>query len=94
MYCLVGCNTVWSGTLVFGILCHFCYHCHIIIIIIIQLFGPVLAGTRAQSGDRYGSGTLHSGQILRDSLPLLFLAFRSSHFRRQMPPRPQQRERS
>jgi hypothetical protein len=31
----------------------------------------VLAGTRAQTGDRYGSGTLHSGQVLRGSLPLL-----------------------
>jgi hypothetical protein len=30
-----------------------------------------LAGTRAQSGDWYGSGTLHSGQVLRGSLPLL-----------------------
>jgi hypothetical protein len=30
-----------------------------------------LAGTRAQSGDRYGSGTLHSRQVLRGSLPLL-----------------------
>jgi hypothetical protein len=51
-----------------------------------------LAGTRAQSVDRYG--TLHSGQVLRGSLPLLSLAFRRSHFRRQIPPRPQQRERS
>jgi hypothetical protein len=33
--------------------------------------GPVLAGTRAQSGDRYGSGTLHSEKFLRGSLPLL-----------------------
>jgi hypothetical protein len=24
-----------------------------------------LAGTKAESGDRYGSGTLHSGQVLR-----------------------------
>jgi hypothetical protein len=29
------------------------------------------AGTRAQSGDRYGSGTLQSRQVLRGSLPLL-----------------------
>jgi hypothetical protein len=44
--------------------------------------GPwgVLARTRAQSGDRYASGTLHSGQVLRGSLPLLFPAFRRSHF--------------
>jgi hypothetical protein len=33
--------------------------------------GPVLAETRAHSGDWYGSGTLHPGQILRGSLPLL-----------------------
>ena len=33
--------------------------------------GPVGAETRAQSGDWNGSGTLHSGQILRGSLPLL-----------------------
>ena len=42
---------------------------------------PVLAGTRARSGDRYGSGTLHSRQFLRGSLPLLSPAFRRSHFR-------------
>jgi hypothetical protein len=51
-------------------------------------FGPVLAGTRAQSGDWYGSGTLHSRQVLRGSLPLFSPAFRHSHFCRQMPPRP------
>jgi hypothetical protein len=34
--------------------------------------GPVWAGTGAQSGDRYGSGTLHPGQVLRGSLPLLY----------------------
>jgi len=32
---------------------------------------PGLAGTRAQSCDRYGSGTLHPGQVLGGSLPLL-----------------------
>jgi hypothetical protein len=67
---------------------------HIYILISIRALGLVLAGTRAQPGDRYGSGTLQSGQVLRGSLPLLFPAFRRSHFRRQMPPRPQQRERS
>jgi hypothetical protein len=36
---------------------------------------PVLAGTRAQSGNRYVSGTLHSGQVLRGSLPLLSPTF-------------------
>ena len=30
-----------------------------------------LAGTRAQSCDRYGSGTLHPGHVLGGSLPLL-----------------------
>ena len=30
-----------------------------------------LAGTRVQSCDRYGSGTLHPGQVLGGSLPLL-----------------------
>jgi len=33
--------------------------------------GPVWAETRAQSVDWYGSGTLHPGQVLRGSLPLL-----------------------
>jgi hypothetical protein len=47
-----------------------------------------LAGTRAQSGDRCGSGTLHPGQVLRGSLPLLSPAFGASHFRRQVPLRP------
>jgi len=32
--------------------------------------GPVWAETRAQSGDRYGSGTLHPGQVLRGSFAL------------------------
>jgi uncharacterized protein YjlB len=57
-------------------------------------FGPVLAGTRAQSGDRYGSGSLNSRQVLRGSLPLLSPAFRHSHFHHQMPPHPHQCERS
>ena len=33
--------------------------------------GLVWARTRAQSGDWYGSGTLHPGQVLKGSLPLL-----------------------
>jgi len=37
--------------------------------------GPVWAETRVQSGDWYGSGTLHPGQVLRSSLPLLSPAF-------------------
>ena len=56
--------------------------------------GSVWAGTRAQSGDWYGSDTLHPGQVLRGSLPLLSPAFRHSHFCRQVPPRPLQCERS
>ena len=37
----------------------------------IQPLEAGLAGTRAQSCDRYGSGTLHPGQVLGGSLPLL-----------------------
>ena len=37
----------------------------------------------------YGSGTLHPGQVLGGSLPLLSPAFRRPHFRRQVPVRPQ-----
>ena len=44
-----------------------------------------MAGTRAQSCDRYGSGTLHPGHVLGGSLPLLSPAFRRSHFSRQVP---------
>jgi hypothetical protein len=56
--------------------------------------GPVRAETTAQSGDWYGSGTLHPGKILRGSLPLLSPAFRRSNFRHQVPPHPPRRERS
>jgi hypothetical protein len=56
--------------------------------------GPVRAETRVQSGDWHGSGTLRPGQILRGSLPLLSPAFRRSHFRHQVPPRPTRRETS
>jgi len=37
--------------------------------------GPVWAETRVQTGDWYGSGTLHPGQVLSGSLPLLSPAF-------------------
>jgi len=37
--------------------------------------GPVWAETRVQSGEWYGYGTLHPGQVLRGSLPLLFPDF-------------------
>jgi hypothetical protein len=53
-----------------------------------------LAGTRAQSGDRYVFCALQSRQVFRGSLPLPSPAFRRSHVRRQMPPRPHQRGRS
>jgi hypothetical protein len=32
-----------------------------------------LAGTRTQSGDRYGAGPLHPRHVLRGTLPLLSL---------------------
>jgi hypothetical protein len=64
----------------------------IIIIIIIQPFWAGLAGTRVQSGDRYGSGTLRSRQLLRGRFSLLSPASRRSHLCRQMPPRPHQRK--
>ena len=53
---------------------------------------PVLSGTRTQSVDQYGSGTLHPGQILRGKLPLLSPAFRRSHLLRYVPSRPTTRE--
>jgi len=37
--------------------------------------GPVWPETRVQSGDWYGSGMLHPGQVLRGSLPLLSPGF-------------------
>jgi len=51
----------------------------------IQPWTPSLVGTRAQSCDRYGSGTLHPRQVLGGRLPLLSPAFRPSHFSRQVP---------
>jgi uncharacterized membrane protein len=68
----------------------------LLVIVLLLVFSPWagLAGTRVQSGNRYGSGTLHSGQVLRGSLPLLSPAFRRSNFHRQMPPRPQQHQHS
>ena len=43
----------------------------------------------------YGSGTLHPGQVLRGSLPLLSPAFLDvPTFRHQVPPRLPRRERS
>jgi hypothetical protein len=69
---------------------NFCVLCiSILLLLFIISIQPL-----GQSGDRHSSGTLHSGQVLRGSLPLLSPAFRRSHFRRQIPPCPQQRERS
>ena len=56
----------------------------IIIIIGIQPLGRFWAETRAQSVNWYSSGTLHHGQVLRGSLPLLSPAFRRSHSRHQV----------
>jgi len=57
--------------------------------------GPVWADTRVQSGNWYSSGTLHPGQVLRGSLPLVSPAFLDvPTFHHQVPPRPPRRERS
>jgi hypothetical protein len=79
---------------------YYYYYYLLLLLLLLLLFyyrysalGPIRAETRSQSGDRYGSGTLHPGQILRDSLPLLSPEFRCSHFRHQVPPRPPRRER-
>jgi hypothetical protein len=68
----------------------------VIILTLLLVISPWagLAGTRAQSDDRCGSGMLRSRQVLRGSLPLLSPAFRRSHLRHQMPPCSHQRERS
>jgi hypothetical protein len=66
----------------------------VVVVVVVFSLWAGLAGTRVQSGDRYGSGALRSRQVLRGRLPLLSPAFRHSHLRRQMPPRPHQRERS
>ena len=42
--------------------------------------GPVWAETRVQSGDWYGSGTLHPGQVLRVACHCFPPLFRCSHF--------------
>jgi hypothetical protein len=60
----------------------------VVVVVLVLVFSlwAGLAGTRAQSGDRYGSGTLHSRQVLRGRLPLLSPAFRHSQLSRQMLP--------
>jgi len=72
------------------------HHDHLVTILIHQYSAleAGLAGTRSQSCDRYGSGTLHPGQVLGGNLTFISPAFRLSHFRRQVPIRPQRRERS
>ena len=51
--------------------------------------------TRVQSGDWYGFDTLHHGQVLRGTLPLLSPPFLDvPTFRHQVPPHPPRRERS
>ena len=58
----------------------------------IQTSRPGLAGTRFQLCERYRSGTLHPGEVLEGSWPLLSLAFRRSKFSRQVPPSTTTRE--
>jgi len=51
--------------------------------------GPVWAETIVQSGDWYGSRTLHPGQVLRGSLPLLspdIILYIISYYKRSKPP--------
>jgi len=69
-------RTRFSVTLHYIAYLAYCYFCQVLFV----YFGPVWAETRTQSGDWYGSGTLHPGQVLRGSLPLLSPLFRCSHF--------------
>jgi hypothetical protein len=39
----------------------------VVVVVVVFSLWASLAGTRAQSGDRYGSGTLRSGQVVRGS---------------------------
>jgi hypothetical protein len=48
----------------------------------IQPLGRFSGNENPESGDRYGSGTLHPGQVPRDRLPLLSPAFRRSQLLR------------
>jgi hypothetical protein len=67
---------------------------HKLLLFMYSDFGPIWVQTRAQSGEWYGSGTLHLRQILRGSLPWLTPKVRLSKFRHQVPPRPPRRQRS
>jgi hypothetical protein len=68
----------------------------VLLLLLLLVFSPwaSCAGTRAQSGEWYGSCTLHPVQVLTGSLPLLSPALKRSHFCHQVPPGLQQRERS
>jgi len=57
-------NVYLSSCEVPGFSCHYFYYRY-------SALGPVWAEARAQSGDWYSFGTLHPGQVLRGSLPLL-----------------------
>jgi len=52
--------------------------------IIIIIIGPVWAETRAQSVDLYSSGTLHPGQVLKNT-PTFFDLNRSPSGRSSVP---------
>ena len=87
------CARLWSWRIHTHTHTHKHTHTRIYIIISIQPWRPGLAGTRAQSCDRYGSGTLHPGHVLGGSLPLLSPAFRLPTLAARCL-RPQRRERS
>ena len=59
-------NISFDASLVIYYYYYYYYYCYRY-----SAFGPVWTETRAQSGDWYGSGTLHPGQVLRGSLLLL-----------------------
>ena len=84
----------WSNTTLFDVLYIYIYiYTHTYIhhsFISIQPYRPGWQEPEPSHCDPYGSGTLHPGQVLGGSLPLLSPAFRRSHFRRQVPVRPQE----
>jgi len=45
----------------------------VLLLLVLLVFSPWVswAGTIAQSGERYGAGSLHPGQVLTGNLPLL-----------------------
>jgi hypothetical protein len=66
----------------------------IIIIISIQPLGQFWQEPEPSQATGMALARCISKHVLRSSVPLLSPAFRRSHFHRQMPPRPQQREHS